>query len=67
MLKLARSFRVVVRPKCVPSAAVTVDGEEFPWYLAGRGPSVEYGESLHVVTLPLLVANVEFVQEASDE
>src|SRR5690606_32685320 len=67
VLKLARSLRLVVRPMHVPSAAVTVDGEEFPWYLAERGPSVEYGGSMHVVTLPLLVENVEFVQEVADE
>ena len=65
MPKLARSFRVAVRPMHVPSVVATVDGEEFPWYLAERGPSVEYGEYLHVVTLPLLVANVEFVQGGS--
>ena len=65
MPKLARSFRLVVRPMHAPSVIVTVDGEEFPWYLAERGPSVDYGESLHVVTLPLLAENVEFVQGGS--
>lgn len=48
---------------------VFIDGVEFPWYIAQRGPGVEdlsNRDALPIVTIPLIANDVEVIPETSD-